>query len=558
MGTIRVHRFSESVEIRAAAFEERRAAGASVRIVNGAALSRTPPTANRTPAMPSDSGRTTSIWMATADVPDFPALAADTEADVCVVGAGIAGLTVAYTLARAGRRVIVLDDGPIGGGETGRTTAHLSDALDDRYYEIERVHGELGARMGAESHAAAINRIEEIVKLERIDCDFARLDGYLFLAPDDDRKELERELEAAHRASLSDVELLERVPVDFHDFGPCLRFPRQARFHVLKYLAGLARAVVRAGATIHTRSHVAELSGAKDGASAFVKTDAGRTVKARSLVVATNSPINDWVKMHTKQAPYRTYVVGLRVPDNAVRDALYWDTGDPYMYVRLQHDEEGEVLVVGGADHKTGQAHDMDERFRRLETWARAHFPMAGDVAYRWSGQVMEPVDHMAFIGRNPGEDDVYVATGDSGQGLTHGVMGAMLNATLVTGGKSDWAELYAPDRKPLKAAKNWVMENSTALKNLAEYVTLGELSSVNELEPGQGAITREGLNQIAAYRDANGNMHQHSAACTHLGCHLHWNSFESCWDCPCHGSIFGPEGQVLNAPAISGLTPIS
>ena len=136
--------------------------------------------------------------------------------------------------------------------------------------------------------------------------------------------------------------------------------------------------------------------------------------------------------------------------------------------------------------------------------------------------------------------------------------MGAMLNATLVTGGKSDWAELYAPDRKPLKAAKNWVMENSTALKNLAEYVTLGELSSVNELEPGQGAITREGLNQIAAYRDANGNMHQHSAACTHLGCHLHWNSFESCWDCPCHGSIFGPEGQVLNAPAISGLTPIS
>ena len=137
-------------------------------------------------------------------------------------------------------------------------------------------------------------------------------------------------------------------------------------------------------------------------------------------------------------------------------------------------------------------------------------------------------------------------------------MMGAMLNSTLVTGGKSDWAELYAPDRKPLKAAKNWVMENSTALKNLAEYVTSGEISSADELEPGQGAIIREGLRKIAAYRDAKGNVHQHSAACTHLGCHLHWNSFESCWDCPCHGSIFGPEGQVLNAPAISGLTPTS
>jgi Rieske Fe-S protein len=184
--------------------------------------------------------------------------------------------------------------------------------------------------------------------------------------------------------------------------------------------------------------------------------------------------------------------------------------------------------------------------------------PMLKDVTHRWSGQVLDTIDYAGFIGKNPGSEYIYVATGDSGQGLTHGVMGAMLNSTLVTGGKSDWAELYAPDRKPLKAAKNWVMENSTALKNLAEYVTSGEISSADELEPGQGAIIREGLRKIAAYRDAKGNVHQHSAACTHLGCHLHWNSFESCWDCPCHGSIFGPEGQVLNAPAISGLTPTS
>ena len=135
--------------------------------------------------------------------------------------------------------------------------------------------------------------------------------------------------------------------------------------------------------------------------------------------------------------------------------------------------------------------------------------------------------------------------------------MGAMLNATLVTGGKSDWAKLYSPDRKPLKAAKNWVVENSTALKNLAEYLAAGEISSVDELKRGQGAIVRSGLKKIAAYRDGRGDVHQHSAACTHIGCHLQWNSFEICWDCPCHGSIFGPKGEVLNAPAISGLAKV-
>jgi glycine/D-amino acid oxidase-like deaminating enzyme/nitrite reductase/ring-hydroxylating ferredoxin subunit len=492
-----------------------------------------------------------------SDVPEFPALAADGDADVCVVGAGIAGLTVAYTLARAGRRVVVLDDGPIGGGETGRTTAHLSDALDDRYYEIERVHGELGARMAAESHAAAINRIEEIVRLEGIDCDFARLDGFLFLAPEDDEKELERERDAAHRASLSDVELLPRLPVEFHDFGPCLRFPRQARFHVLKYLAGLARAAVGAGARIHTGSHVSEMSGAKEGASAFVKTDAGRTVKARAIVVATNSPINDWVKMHTKQAPYRTYVVGMRVPRDAVRDALYWDTGDPYYYVRLQHDEGGEVLVVGGEDHKTGQADDMDERFRRLEQWTRAHFPMAGEVAYRWSGQVMEPVDYMGFIGRNPGDDDVYIATGDSGQGMTHGTIAGILIPDLILGRDNPWTKLYDPSRVSLRTAPEFARENLNVAAQYRDYLTPGDVASADDIPRGEGRVLRRGAAKVAVYRDDAGTLHERSAVCPHLYCIVDWNQAEKSWDCPCHGSRFDAYGRVVNGPASSDLAAV-
>ena len=206
--------------------------------------------------MQSDSGRTTSVWMATADVPSFTPLGEDLDVDVCVVGAGIAGLTVAYTLARAGKRVVVLDDGPVGGGETGRTTAHITAALDDRYHEIESMHGAEGARLAAESHDAAIARVAEIVRAEHIDCDFERADGYLFLHADGDPKELDRELEAAHRAGLADVERVARVPLDFHDFGPALRFPRQAQFHVLTFLGGLCRAITRDGGRIFTGSLV--------------------------------------------------------------------------------------------------------------------------------------------------------------------------------------------------------------------------------------------------------------------------------------------------------------
>src|SRR6266540_6198080 len=187
-----------------------------------------------------DSGRTASLWTRTAEVPSFAGeLPRATDADVCVVGAGIAGLTTAYLLTRAGKSVLVVDDGPIGGGETARTTAHLSDALDDRYYRLEAMHGADGARLAAESHGAAIDWIEQIVAEESIECGFLRLDGYLFLAPGDAVAILDREVEAAHRAGLGAVELLTRPPWPHLGEGPCLRFPRQAQMHPLEYIAQL-------------------------------------------------------------------------------------------------------------------------------------------------------------------------------------------------------------------------------------------------------------------------------------------------------------------------------
>lgn len=516
--------------------------------------------------MNSDSGRTGSVWMATAQMPAPQELQEDTHADVCVVGAGIAGITTAYLLACEGRSVVVLDHGPVASGETARTTAHLSNAIDDRFYELERMHGQDGSRLAAESHGAAIDRIDQIVAAEHIDCDFERLDGYLFAPPASPTDELDRELEAAHRAGLTGVEKMSRAPIQDFDTGPALRFPRQGEFHPLKYIAGLARCIQRDGGRIFARAHATSIRG---GRPARVQAQGGPTVTAGSVVVATNSPVNDMIAIHTKQAPYRTYATGLLVPAGSVPHALYWDTLDPYHYVRLQRVEPGasgqagqtpegfEVLIVGGEDHKTGQADDGDRRWYALELWARERFPQCRDVAFRWSGQVMETLDGLAFIGRNPGDDpNVYIATGDSGMGMTHGTIAGMLITDLIAGRANPWEKLYDPKRKPLRAAGDFARENLNVAWKYADWVKPGEVNSAEEIPPGKGALIRRGLKLIAAYRDESGRLHERNAMCTHLGCVVSWNSADSTWDCPCHGSRFDGHGNVLNGPAIEGLRP--
>lgn len=514
--------------------------------------------------MESESGQTTSIWMATAETPHEAALSEDTRADVVIIGAGIAGMTTAYLLAREGKSVVVLDDGPIGGGMTERTTAHLVNVLDDRYYELERLHGESGARLAAESHTAAVDRIEAIVNEEKIDCEFERLAGYLFTPPDEKaEQELEDELKAAHRAGLTETEWAERAPLKDFDTGRCLRFPRQAQFHPLKYLNGLERAIKRDGGRIYTQTHASNIEGGKD---AHVETESGHVVRAGQVVVATNTPVNDRVAIHTKQAPYITYVIGARVPRGSVERALYWDTPDPYHYVRIESvggqgvaaEQSHDILIVGGEDHKTGQADDARERYERLESWARERWPMIESIEYRWSGQVMEPVDGLAFIGRNPlDSDNVFIATGDSGNGMTHGTIAGILITDLIQGRENKWAELYDPSRKTLKALPEFAKENLNVAAQYADLVTPGDVDSTDEIKPGEGAIIRHGLSKVAAYRDEAGTLHQRSAVCVHLGCIVDWNSTEKTWDCPCHGSRFDALGAVLQGPANKDLNPV-
>jgi len=497
-----------------------------------------------------------SPWMA-FPIPQRAPLSGNVRADVCVVGAGIAGITTAYLLSQKGRSVVVLDDGPIGGGMTARTTAHLVTAIDDRWCEVEKLHGEDGARLAAQSHAGAIDAIEGITRRESIECDFERLDGFLFLPPDGDPKVLDDELAAAQRAGIEGVEPVARAPIDAFDTGPCIRFPRQGQFHPLKYLATLARAIERDRGAIHCGTHAEEVRG---GRNPCVMTREGHRIDCGAVVVATNTPINDKVKVHTKQAPYLTYVIAARVPRGTVARALLWDTLDPYHFIRVipDSDAHGEILLVGGEDHKTGQEHDGVERFDRLERWMRERYPVAREILYRWSGQVMETHDYLGFLGRNPGEDNVYVATGDSGMGMTHGTIAGLIITDLIHGAEIPWADLYDPARITLKATRTFAKEAANMAWQYTDWLTAGEAKDADEIAPGAGAVVRRGAHKIAVYRDPAGERHEMSAVCTHLGCIVTWNAAESTWDCKCHGSRFDALGQVMSGPAVADLKPVS
>jgi glycine/D-amino acid oxidase-like deaminating enzyme/nitrite reductase/ring-hydroxylating ferredoxin subunit len=492
--------------------------------------------------------------MATAGIPSRPQLTEDESANVCIVGAGIAGLTTAYMLACEGKSVVVLDDGPIAGGETGRTTAHLSNALDDRYVQLERLHGKRGAQLAAESHTNAIDLIERIAAEERIDCDFRRVDGYLFPAAGGDLEYLHLEVEAAQRAGLTDVHMAERAPLKAFNTGACVHFPRQGQFHIVKYMAGLAAAIERRGGRLYDRTHVTSI---RKGHRPEVTASTGKSVKCNFVVVATNSPINNWVSIHTKQEPYRTYVIGAAIPKGVVPPVLLWDTLDPYHYVRTAaFSDRHDLLIVGGEDHRTGQAQDTDSRFDALEGWARDHFPSIEYVEFHWSGQVMEPVDGLAFIGRSPGDENIFLATGDSGHGITHGTIAGILIRDLINGTKNEWIKLYDPSRKTLRAAGEFARFNLNVARRYMGFVTAGRNLDESEIAPGTGAVVRRGFEKLAVYRDDSGGLHEMSAVCPHLGCIVDWNETEKTWDCPCHGSRFSGDGNVINGPANRGLSP--
>lgn len=507
------------------------------------------------------SGSNTSIWMLNNPAQSFTPLSEPMKTDVLIVGGGVAGLMTAYKLLTKGKNVILVEDGEIGSGETGRTSAHLTYSLDTQYSELEERFGEEQAKLIGDAHKTAIDWIEEVVTREKIECHFKRVDGYLFAHPTDEEDVIEREYEVTNRLGLK-TNQLEGIPGFINSAKKrCLHLPHQAQFHITLFLHALADIIIQKGGKIFTQSKANEFTENSAKVNGF-------PVQAKHIVLATNTPIAGPLITHTKQWPYRTYAIAAKIPKGSVDYALWWDTGDqdvpwvqkPYHYVRVEEGTEPhDYLIVGGEDYRTGQE-DREEipaetRYKNLERWAERHFPVITGIETRWSGQVINTVDGCGFIGKNPGSETTYIITGDSGNGITNAAIGAQLITDLIRGKKNKWADVFDPSRSVFTHAPgDYLKEVGNMVRQYAEWIMPGDQKTMEELKPGEGAVLREGLKKITVFRDENDQLHTCSAVCPHLGAIVQWNADEKTFDCPAHGSRFTPLGKVINGPSNGNL----
>jgi glycine/D-amino acid oxidase-like deaminating enzyme/nitrite reductase/ring-hydroxylating ferredoxin subunit len=495
-----------------------------------------------------------SIWLASSPNPSFPPLGGDLETDVAIVGAGITGLTAALLLLRSGKKVAVVEKGDLAAGESGRTTAHLTEVTDARYATLERDFGKEGARLAVEAGREAIALIERVTAELKADAAFVRVPAFYYSEREADLDMLREEAEASKRAGTPSSFTTE-VPLPF-DVAGAVRYDNQAQFHPRRYFVALATEITRLGGKIFCSTLATEVH---DGEPCTVVTPGG-TISARDVIVAANVPVNNKLFIHTKIAAYRSYAIATAVADDFLTPGLYWDTDDPYHYTRTQMIDGKNYLIVGGEDHKVGTEEDTEKCYEAVESYTRDRFGVKS-FDHRWSGQIIEPVDGLPFIGRNSFSKHVYVSTGYSGQGMTFGTVGAIVNADLIVRGENKYAALLDATRiKPVAAAADYVMENVDFPKYFLEQHALDrdvETKELGDVAAGEGMIVESEGKKIAAYRDDGGSLHLLSPICPHMQCDVAWNTAEKTWDCPCHGSRFKATGEVLNGPASKDLSKI-
>jgi glycine/D-amino acid oxidase-like deaminating enzyme/nitrite reductase/ring-hydroxylating ferredoxin subunit len=495
----------------------------------------------------------TSVWQAIPNQISFPSLVQNITVDVAIVGGGITGLTAALLLKRAGLSVAVIEALTLEGGVTAYTTAHISEVPDIGYETLISDYGESDARLAAEARRQAIEQIARFVEIENIECGFERVPGYYYAESADEIETIEKEAEAARRLGV-DATVTYDIPLPFGT-GAGILFPNQAQFHAVQYLQALAQAIDGNGSHIFEQTRVVDIS----GSSPYRVTTQQGTVTAQNVILATHTPIHDIANMQdlylltTKLAPYRSYVLGVRLRSPAPV-GLFWDTMEPYHYTRNFADANGELLIVGGEDHKTGADVDQLERYERLEAYVRERYDV-DRVEYRWSAQWYEPIDGLPFIGKSPAHDRLYVATGFSGNGMSFGTIAGMVLSDQILGRDNPWSDLYNPSRvKPLAGIQDFVSNNLDVAKHFVGDRFQSEVQSLDDVPRGEGRLLKVDGEQLAVYRDLDGKLHAVSPVCTHAGCIVNWNNAEQSWDCPCHGGRFSCTGQVLNGPPIRSL----
>jgi glycine/D-amino acid oxidase-like deaminating enzyme/nitrite reductase/ring-hydroxylating ferredoxin subunit len=490
-------------------------------------------------------------------MPTFPRIDRDVDVDVLVVGGGITGLTTAYLLLAAGKSVALLERARCGQVDTGHTSAHLTMVTDTRLSELVRRFGRDHAQAVWDSGLAAIAEIETIARDRAIDCGFDRIDGFLHTqngkATRDDVAGFEEDARLASELGF-DASVVADVPFVG---GTGVRFDDQAHVHPRKYLAGLASAIRDEGGRIFEHSDAEEFC----DDPLRVKAN-GYWVRARDLVIATHNPLVGKSNLagaavfQTKLALYTTYVVAGRSSKGAVPDALYWDTADPYHYLRIEPYRNDDLVIFGGEDHKTGQVSDTTACYERLERDLAARVPGIS-LTHRWSGQVIETPDGLPYIGRMT--DHQYAATGFSGNGLTFGTLSAIIMSDAIRERPNPWTDLFDPGRAAIRRGLwDYLKENADYPYYMVRDRFAGaEAKSLRSVKRGEGKIIERDGTKVAAYRDPHGTVTVRSATCTHMGCIIAWNPAERTWDCPCHGSRFTPRGDVISGPAESPLSEV-
>ena len=493
---------------------------------------------------------TESYWIDSAPLPRFPKLERSIEVDVVVAGGGITGITAACLLKRHGKTVALLERDRLARVDTGHTTAHVTAVTDLSRQDAAKTFGKDAAKAIWDAGSAAIDQIVQNIRAHDIECDFRWVPGYLHVpaegAEDSDRRFIEREAEVLQELSING-KLLPQIPL-FDSLG--IKFPHQALFHPRKYLSALAQTIPGNG------SHIFEETAADEVQDDPLAVKCGEhQIRCSYVVMATHTPLMGKAGMtgatlfQSKLALYSTYAVGAKVPPGQLPEASFWDTSEPYNYLRIHRHPDFDYAILGGEDHKTGQAADTSEHYRRLEQRLLRFVPEA-KIDHRWSGQVIDTNDGLPFIGELT--ENQFGATGFAGNGMTFGTLGAMMATDAVLKRKNPWADLFDPGRKKLFGGTwTYLKENKDyPYYLLRDWLGGAEGKSLAALKEGQGKILQLEGKKVAAYRDPAGKVTLCSPVCTHLGCIVGWNEAEQTWDCPCHGSRFRPDGHVISGPA--------
>jgi glycine/D-amino acid oxidase-like deaminating enzyme/nitrite reductase/ring-hydroxylating ferredoxin subunit len=492
-----------------------------------------------------------SIWIDTIQSPSFPSLTSDIETEIVVVGAGITGITTAYLLAKQGKKVVVLESDKVGSGVTAFSTGHLTASLDADYSFVSSRINKNAARQTAQSMQAAIDRIEQICREENIDCDFVRLSAYQYTEDAKKAKEIEDEAQASTEAGL-DVRLMDTVPLPFAVIK-AFEIKNQAEFNALKYIYGLANCITQHGGQIYQGAHVTDVD---DSEPCVVTTKDGKKIRANKVILATHTPIQFNITQ-AEMIAYRSYSIAVLLASQQIAKGLYWDMLKHYHYIRTYEKDGESYLIVGGEDHKVGEdKFDENEAFEKLEKYTREKFKVL-KITHRWSAQHFESSDGLPYIGVSPFGKNKYIATGFTGDGLTFGVVSAMLLTDMLTGKENALEKLYSPSRANILAsAQDWAEENLTVMYRFVKDRLTTDAGDITEVEKGEGKILKIDGKQLAVYRDEQDQVHALSPVCTHMHCIVQWNNSEKSWDCPCHGARYDALGNVITGPAVRALAP--